>query len=209
VILGCIADDFTGATDLANTLVRKRHALRADDRHTERRSAESDAERVVIALKSRTRAARRRGFALSSTRCAGCRRQGARQIYFKYCSTFDSTREGNIGPVAEALIDALEPAKGAGFTIATPAFPDNRRNGVQGPPLRRRRAPERKRNAESPRSPPMTDPTLVRVLQAQCRGKVGLIDYSIVARGEVAIRQRIEELRAGGVRNRDRRCRRQ
>ncbi len=127
------------------------------------------------------------------------RAQGAEQIYFKYCSTFDSTREGNIGPVAEALMDALDGAKGAGFTIATPAFPDNKRtvfkghlfvgdvllneSGMQNHPLT-----------------PMTDANLVRVLQAQCRGNVGLIDYSVVARGEEAIRGRIDELRAQGTR---------
>ena len=102
--------------------------------------------------------------------------QGARQIYFKYCSTFDSTAQGNIGPVTEALMDALE----TDFTIATPAFPDNQRtvfkghlfvgdvllsdSGMRNHPLT-----------------PMTDSNLVRVLQAQCRRKVGLIDYQAVA----------------------------
>jgi uncharacterized protein YgbK (DUF1537 family) len=120
--------------------------------------------------------------------------QGAKQIYFKYCSTFDSTPQGNIGPVTEALMDAL----GTDFTIATPAFPDNKRtvfkgylfagdvllseSGMQNHPLT-----------------PMTDANLVRVMQAQTRRTVGLIDHSVVARGEAAIRTRIAELRAQGV----------
>jgi uncharacterized protein YgbK (DUF1537 family) len=197
VILGCIADDFTGATDLANTLVRS--GMRAvqtigvpkPERHI-------DADAVVIALKSRT-APRDDAIAMSLDALRWLQAQGADQIYFKYCSTFDSTREGNIGPVAEALLDALDGAKGARFTIATPAFPDNKRtvfkghlfvgdvllneSGMQNHPLT-----------------PMRDANLVRVLQAQCRGEVGLIDYSVVSRGENAIRRRIDELRAQGTR---------
>jgi len=197
VILGCIADDFTGATDLANTLVRS--GMRAvqtigvpkPERHI-------DADAVVIALKSRT-APRDDAIAMSLDALRWLQAQGADQIYFKYCSTFDSTREGNIGPVAEALLDALDGAKGARFTIATPAFPDNKRtvfkghlfvgdvllneSGMQNHPLT-----------------PMRDANLVRVLQAQCRGEVGLIDYSVVSRGEKAIRRRINELRGQGAR---------
>ncbi|MFB0898819.1 MAG: four-carbon acid sugar kinase family protein, partial [Polaromonas sp.] len=120
--------------------------------------------------------------------------QGAQQIYYKYCSTFDSTARGNIGPVTEALMDAL----GADFTIATPAFPDNQRtvfkgylfvgdvllneSGMQHHPLT-----------------PMTDPNLVRVMQSQTRRKVGLIDHRVVAQGEAAIRERIQQLRTEGV----------
>jgi uncharacterized protein YgbK (DUF1537 family) len=120
--------------------------------------------------------------------------QGAQQIYFKYCSTFDSTPEGNIGPVTEALMDAL----GTDFTIATPAFPDNGRtvfkgylfvgnvllneSGMQNHPLT-----------------PMTDANLVRVMQAQTKRKVGLIDHKTVAQGAAVIRERIAALRADGV----------
>ena len=190
--LGCIADDFTGATDLANNLVRAgMRVVQAIGVPSAPLDAQADA--VVIALKSRTLPADE-AIAQSLAALHWLQAQGAQQIYFKYCSTFDSTAQGNIGPVLEALMDAL----GCDFTIATPAFPDNQRtvfkghlfvgdvllseSGMQHHPLT-----------------PMTDANLVRVLQAQCRRKVGLIDYQAVAQGEAAIRARIAQLRAEGV----------
>ena len=190
--LGCIADDFTGATDLANNLVR------AGMRVIQTIGVPSaplltDADAVVVALKSRNLPSAD-AIAQSVAALRWLQAANARQIYFKYCSTFDSTPAGNIGPVTEALMDAL----GTRFTIATPAFPDNQRtvfkghlfvgdvllnqSGMQNHPLT-----------------PMTDPNLVRVLQAQCRGKVGLIDHRVVAQGEQAICARIEALKADGV----------
>ena len=194
-LLGCIADDFTGATDLANNLVRAGmrtiQTIGVPDG-----DLAGDAEAVVVALKSRTIPARE-AVAQSLDALSWLKARGARQFYFKYCSTFDSTSAGNIGPVIDALLDALEGA-GAGFTIATPAFPDNQRavfkghlfvgdvllheSGMQHHPLT-----------------PMTDSNLVRVLQAQCTRRVGSIDYRVVARGAAAIRARIGELRAHGV----------
>ena len=194
-LLGCIADDFTGATDLANNLVRAGmrtiQTIGVPDR-----DLAGDAEAVVVALKSRTIPARE-AVAQSLDALRWLKARGARQFYFKYCSTFDSTSAGNIGPVIDALLDALEGA-GAGFTIATPAFPDNQRavfkghlfvgdvllheSGMQHHPLT-----------------PMTDSNLVRVLQAQCTRRVGSIDYRVVSRGATAIRARISELRAHGV----------
>ena len=193
LLLGCIADDFTGATDLANNLVRsgmrvvQAMGVPADP-------LEAGADAVVIALKSRTIPAAD-AVAQSLDALAWLQAQGAQQIYFKYCSTFDSTAAGNIGPVAEALMQAL----GTDFTIATPAFPDNGRtvfkghlfvgdgllneSGMQNHPLT-----------------PMTDANLVRVLQAQCAGKVGLIDYKVVAAGAQAVGERIAALKAQGVR---------
>ena len=116
-LLGCIADDFTGATDLASMLV-SRGMRTVQTIGVPRGGVPVDADAVVIALKSRTippaEAVRQSLEAL-----AWLRAQGVRQVYFKYCSTFDSTDAGNIGPVADALLDAL----GAGFTIACPAFP--------------------------------------------------------------------------------------
>jgi uncharacterized protein YgbK (DUF1537 family) len=120
--------------------------------------------------------------------------QGARQIYFKYCSTFDSTARGNIGPVSEALMDAL----GCDFAIATPAFPDNHRTVFKGH-LFVGDALLNESGMQNHPLTPMTDANLVRVLQAQCRRKVGLIDYRAVAQGEAAIRARIGALRAEGV----------
>ena len=193
VVLGCIADDFTGATDLANNLVRSgMRVVQAMGVPTQPLEAEADA--VVVALKSRTLPVDE-AIAQSLEALRWLQAQGAQQIYFKYCSTFDSTAQGNIGPVAEALMAAL----GTDFTIATPAFPDNHRtvfkghlfvgdvllneSGMQNHPLT-----------------PMTVANLVRVLQGQCMGKVGLIDYKVVAQGEAAIRERIAHLRTEGVR---------
>mgnify|MGYP003386000417 CR=1 FL=1 len=191
--LGCIADDFTGATDLANNLVRAgMRVLQTIGVPTEPLGLGVDA--VVVALKSRTLPAAE-AVTQSLHALRWLQSQHAQQIYFKYCSTFDSTAHGNIGPVTEALMDAL----GTDFTIATPAFPDNGRtvfkgylfagdvllneSGMQNHPLT-----------------PMTDPNLVRVLQAQlARRKVGLIDYRAVALGPEAVRARIAELKALGV----------
>ena len=190
--LGCIADDFTGATDLANNLVRSGMRV-VQTIGVPKAPLQAEVDAVVVALKSRTIPAAE-AVAQSLQALRWLQAQGAQQIYFKYCSTFDSTPEGNIGPVTEALMDAL----GTDFTIATPAFPDNGRtvfkgylfagavllneSGMQNHPLT-----------------PMTDPNLVRVMQAQTRRPVGLIDHTAVARGPDAIRARIAALRAEGV----------
>jgi uncharacterized protein YgbK (DUF1537 family) len=192
MILGCIADDFTGATDLANNLVRG--GMRAVQTiGVPRAPLDEEVDAVVIALKSRTIAARE-AVAQSLDALAWLREQGARQIYFKYCSTFDSTPRGNIGPVAEALMEAL----GTDFTIACPAFPENGRTVFKGY-LFVGDVPLDESGMRDHPLTPMTDANLVRVLQAQVRRKVGLIDYSVVARGEEAIARRIGELRAAGV----------
>jgi uncharacterized protein YgbK (DUF1537 family) len=148
---------------------------------------------VVIALKSRTIKAQE---AIDQTLAAHAwlKAHHAKQIYFKYCSTFDSTRAGNIGPVTEALMAAT----GCDFTIATPAFPDNGRtvfkghlfvgdallmeSGMQNHPLT-----------------PMKDANLVRVLQEQTRLKVGLVDYRVVMAGPNAIQTKLSELRSQGI----------
>ena len=192
VLLGAIADDFTGATDLCNTLVRRgMRTVQLID--VPRPDTEiPDAEAVVVALKSRTVPAAE-AIEKSLAALAWLREAGARQILFKYCSTFDSTDEGNIGPVAEALMDAL----GTDFTLFCPAFPENRRtiyfgylfvgdvllseSGMRDHPLT-----------------PMRDPSLVRVLQRQTRGKVGLVVQYDVARGGAAIRDAFASLRQAG-----------
>jgi uncharacterized protein YgbK (DUF1537 family) len=192
ILLGCIADDFTGASDLANNLVRAgMRVVQTIGVPTAPLSAEVDA--VVVALKSRT-IAPAEAIAQSLLALAWLQAQGAQQIYFKYCSTFDSTARGNIGPVTEALMDALH----TDFTIATPAFPDNKRtvfkgylfvgdgllneSGMQNHPLT-----------------PMVDANLVRVMQAQTRRTVGLIDHAVVAQGNASITHRITDLKAQGV----------
>ena len=194
-LLGCIADDFTGATDLANNLVRA--GMRAVQTIGVPAGAlDVEADAIVVALKSRTIAA---GDAVLQSLAAlrWLQAQGVTQIYFKYCSTFDSTPAGNIGPVTEALLDALH-GPGQGFTIACPAFPENKRavfkgylfagdvllneSGMQNHPLT-----------------PMTDANLVRVLQAQTTRRVGLVAHDVVARGPAAIRERFWALQREGV----------
>ncbi len=194
-LLGCIADDFTGATDLANNLVRAgMRTVQTIGVPTDARPIEADA--IVVALKSRTISAKE-AIVQSLQAYAWLKAQGVEQIYFKYCSTFDSTPAGNIGPVTEALMDAIY-GKGQGFTIACPAFPENNRtifkghlfvgdvllsdSGMRNHPLT-----------------PMTDANLVRVMQSQTQRKVGLVEQATVAAGPEAIRARFTALQAEGV----------
>ncbi|NJS36279.1 MAG: four-carbon acid sugar kinase family protein [Brachymonas sp.] len=192
LLLGCIADDFTGATDLANNLVRSgMRVMQINGVPSQDLSAPVDA--VVIALKSRTTPALE---AVDQSLAAylWLKKQGSRQIYFKYCSTFDSTSQGNIGPVTEALMEAI----GADFTIATPAFPDNGRTVFKGHLFAGDTLLSESGMQNHPLTP-MTDANLVRVLQAQCQRKVGLVDYKTVMAGATAIEQRFAALREQGV----------
>ncbi len=192
ILLGCIADDFTGATDLANNLVRNgMRVVQTIGVPATPLGEEVDA--VVVALKSRTIPARE-AVAQSLAALDWLRREGVRQVYFKYCSTFDSTAAGNIGPVTEALMAALDTR----FTIACPAFPENRRTIFKGYLF----AGDVLLNESGMQDHPLTtmrDANLVRVLQAQSKHKVGLIDYATVAKGEAAIRARVAELEGQGV----------
>lgn len=190
--LGCIADDFTGATDLAGNLVRAGMRVVQAIGVPAGPLAE-DVDAVVVALKSRTIPASE-AVAQSLAALGWLRAAGAEQVYFKYCSTFDSTPAGNIGPVAEALMDAL----GTDFTIACPAFPENGRTVYKGY-LFAGDVPLDESGMKDHPLTPMTDANLVRVLQAQSRRRVGLVDYRVVARGPIAIRERFEALRAEGV----------
>ena len=192
ILLGCIADDFTGATDLANNLVRAgMRVLQVIGVPDQPLNADADA--VVVALKSRTIPAAA-AIEQSLDALQWLQAQGARQIYFKYCSSFDSTAEGNIGPVTDALMEAL----GVSFTIATPAFPDNQRTVFKGHLFVGDRLLSESSMRDHPLTP-MRDANLVRVLQAQTRHRVGLIDYSAVAAGEQAIRARMQELQKDGA----------
>jgi uncharacterized protein YgbK (DUF1537 family) len=193
MLLGCIADDFTGATDLANMLVRAgmRTVQTIGVPATPR--IEGDPDAIVVALKSRTIPAAD-AVAQSLSALAWLKAAGARQFYFKYCSTFDSTDQGNIGPVADALQDAL----GTRFTIACPAFPVNGRTIYLGhlfvgdvllsdSPMR-----------DHPLTP-MRDANLVRVLGRQTRRRVGLVPHGVVRCGPDAIRQAFARLQAEDV----------
>ncbi|GAA3825574.1 3-oxo-tetronate kinase [Streptomyces phyllanthi] len=191
--LGCIADDFTGATDLANNLVRVgMRVVQLIDVPPLRSRQAMDADAVVIALKSRTVPAAE-AVEVSLRALAWLRSMGTEQVYFKYCSTFDSTPAGNIGPVTEALMDAL----GADFTVATPAFPDNGRTVFKGHLFVGDTLLSDSGMRHHPLTP-MTDSNLVSVLGAQTAREVGLIDHTVVADGAAAIRARIDALREDG-----------
>src|SRR5476649_2184574 len=193
MLLGCIADDFTGATDLANTLVRQGMStvVLLGVPH----GSVPDADAVIVALKSRSIPAAD-AIKLSLGALDFLKRGGARRYYFKYCSTFDSTDAGNIGPVAEALLAAL----GERFTIACLAFPTNKRTIYQGNLFVGDQLLSESSMRHHPLNP-MTDSSLVRVLQRQARGKVGLIPFEVVEKGTDAIRGAIQALTAAGTRH--------
>ena len=190
--LGCIADDFTGATDVAGMLVRA--GMRTVQMIGVPASAPPpDVDAIVVALKSRTiapaAAVEQSVAALRWLQEAGCRRS-----YFKYCSTFDSTDEGNIGPVADALMSALRTE----FTIACPAFPEAGRTIFKGYLFVGDVLLSESGMRHHPLTP-MPDPNLVRVLQRQTRRKVGLADHASVSGGWERLRARFAELRRDGV----------
>jgi len=192
VLLGCIADDFTGATDLANMLVRGgMRTIQTIGVPAAPLAEQVDA--VVVALKSRTipapEAVNQSLAALAWLQAAKCR-----QIYFKYCSTFDSTPRGNIGPVTDALMQALQ----AEFTIACPAFPENGRTICHGYLFVGDQLLSESGMKDHPLTP-MTDANLVRVLAPQTRRKVGRIGYATVAAGAAAIREATHRLKQDGV----------
>jgi uncharacterized protein YgbK (DUF1537 family) len=182
MLLGCIADDFTGASDLANTLAKGGMATMQFVGVPEG-AAPASCEAGVVALKSRTIPAAD-AVRQSLAACDWLLAQGATQILFKYCSTFDSTKDGNIGPVAEALIERL----GADVAVVCPVFPATGRtlfnghlfvngallseSGMQNHPLT-----------------PMTDPDIRRWLRHQTKGEVGLVPFAVVRQGSEAIRE--------------------
>lgn len=191
VLLGCIADDFTGGTDLAGMLVKA--GMRTVQMiGVPQEPIGDDIDAVVIALKSRTTPAVE-AIEESLAALAWLQQAGCKQIYFKYCSTFDSTAKGNIGPVAEALMSAL----GSKFTIACPAFPANNRTIYKGYLFVGDQLLSESGMRNHPLTP-MNDASLVRVLQGQVKGKVGLTEYSTVQRGEAAVRERFAALQAEG-----------
>ncbi|MBL8697414.1 MAG: four-carbon acid sugar kinase family protein [Alphaproteobacteria bacterium] len=194
-LLGAIADDLTGATDLCNTLVREGMRTVQTTGIPPAGFSVPDTDAIVVALKSRTIPAAA-AIDQSLAALAWLQSGGARRIFFKYCSTFDSTDAGNIGPVADALLDRL----GGDLAIACPAFPETGRSVFQGhlfvgdmllsdSPMR-----------DHPLTP-MRDPSLVRVLQRQTRHKVGMAAYADVEPGAAALAARLEALRKSGTRH--------
>jgi uncharacterized protein YgbK (DUF1537 family) len=190
--LGCIADDYTGASDLANTLTRaglrtvQTVGVPADE------LALPEVDAVVVSLKSRSIEA---AVAVARSREAErwLRGRGAGHVLFKICSTFDSTEAGNIGPV----MDALRSDSGDTIVLVTPAFPETGRTVYQGQlfvghlPLNESPLKDHPLN-------PMHDANLVRVLARQSPTKIGLVDLATVARGPEAVRIRLADLASQG-----------
>ncbi len=193
MLLGVIADDFTGATDIAGFLVE--NGMRTVQLNgVPSAEIDVDADAVVISLKSRSCPVEQ-AVSQSLEALAWLKAQGCQQFYFKYCSTFDSTAKGNIGPVTDALLDALE----QDFTLVCPALPVNGRtvfNGhlfVLGEPL----------NESGMRHhpvTPMTDSSLIRLMNAQSRGEAGLVNYQVIEQGAAAVVEEFAKLRAQGRR---------
>lgn len=192
LLLGCIADDFTGATDLANTLVK--NGMTAVQVIGVPNGPLPEADAIIIALKSRTVPVRQ-AVTDSLAAAEALLAAGARQIFFKYCSTFDSTDEGNIGPVADALAARL----GTGFAIACPAFPTAGRTIFQGH-LFVGAALLNESGMENHPLTPMRDSNLVRVLARQTEASVGLVPFAVVDQGAFAIRQAMTRLTESGRR---------
>ena len=194
MILGVIADDFTGATDVASMLVRTgMHTVQVLGVPAAGSSL-PEADAVVVALKTRTIPAAD-AVAQSLAALAALRAAGARQIYFKYCSTFDSTPQGNIGPVTDALMQAL----GTQITMACPAFPENGRTVFKGHLFVGDALLSDSGMRHHPLTP-MTDANLVRVLQAQTPQRVGLLRHDVLDQGPDATAVRLHALRTEGVR---------
>ncbi|WP_144183546.1 3-oxo-tetronate kinase [Elioraea rosea] len=194
ILLGAVADDFTGATDLANTLVKAGMRTVQMIGVPDGSAPLPDADAVVVALKSRTAPV---GEAVSDSLAAlaWLRKAGVRQVIFKVCSTFDSTDAGNIGPVADALLDALD----APFAPVCPAFPTNGRTVYQGH-LFVGSALLNESGMENHPLTPMTDANLVRVLGRQSTGTVGLVPFATIEAGADATRRAMMALRERGMR---------
>ena len=180
MLLGAIADDFTGASDLANTLARGGMAV-TQLVGVPDGPALSGVEAAVVSLKTRS-IAPAAAVSQSLAALAWLKEQGCRQFLFKYCSTFDSTPQGNIGPVAEALCDALA----ARAVVVCPAFPTNGRTVYQGHLFVKDRLLSESGMEHHPLNP-MTDPDIRRWLERQSTGEVGHISHDVVARGTAAI----------------------
>lgn len=190
--LGVIADDYTGASDLANTLTREGVRTIQTIGVPDDALALPQADAVVVSLKSRSIPAED-AVAQSLAACAWLKARGASHILFKVCSTFDSTDAGNIGPVT----DALRAATGAAIVPVTPAFPGTGRTVYMGHlfvgdvPLNESPLKDHPLN-------PMTDSDLRRVLARQSAGKVGLVPLGTVAAGADAVSERLEALAKEG-----------
>ena len=194
MLLGCIADDLTGATDLALTLTRGGMRTVQVMGVPEDCSAYADFDAVVVALKSRTNLVDE-AVRWSLESCDALQAAGAQQFIFKYCSTFDSTDQGNIGPVAEALFKKLQ----CQIAVACPAFPTNKRTIFHGHLFVGDMLLSDSPMKDHPLTP-MRDANLVNVLQRQTKLKIGLVPYEVVDRGSDAVREAFADAIAAGER---------
>lgn len=198
MLLGVIADDFTGASDIANTLAKGlpgQGGLRtAQFLNVPRTKATGDIEAGVVALKSRSIPAAE-AIAQSLAALRWLQDQGCRQIVFKYCSTFDSTPEGNIGPVAEALAAEFD----VGGVVVCPAFPAAGRTVYQGHLFVQNRLLDESGLENHPLNP-MTDPDIRRWLARQAKHPVGLIAWPSVRKGSAQIAAELGEAARRGER---------
>ena len=194
-LLGCIADDFTGGTDVAAALRRSGLSVLLLLGLPDDALAPPETDAVVIALKTRTVPA---GDAVAETLVAHqwLAARGVERIYFKYCSTFDSTDRGNIGPVTDALLSAL----GATSTLICPASPEHGRTTYRGHLFVGDQLLSDSPMRHHPLTP-MTDSNLVAVLGRQTDGRVDLLDLTTVRSGEEAVAARLKDLDSAGVRH--------
>ncbi|WP_051118798.1 3-oxo-tetronate kinase [Vibrio campbellii] len=193
MLLGVIADDFTGATDIAGFLVE--NGMRTVQLNgIPKQEADIHADAVVISLKSRScpvdEAINDSVAALKWLQANGCQ-----QFYFKYCSTFDSTAEGNIGPVTDALLAELK----EDFTIVCPALPVNGRTVYNGHLFVFQDLLSDSGMRKHPVTP-MTDSSLIRMMDAQSQGSSGLVNFQVIEQGSQAVSERFETLKQQGVR---------
>ena len=200
LLLGCIADDLTGATDIANTLARRGMNVVQTIGVPAPGDGTPDAEAIVVALKSRT-ILPSDAVTQSLAACCWLKAKGARQFYFKYCSTFDSTDAGNIGPVADALMAELK----AKFTVACPAFPETGRTIYLGHLFVGKQLLSDSPMRDHPLTP-MRDANLVRVLGRQTKAKVDLVPLATIRKGAAAVACRLRRPCGKGRRLRHCRC---
>lgn len=193
ITLGVIADDFTGATDIASFLVNNGLPT-VQLNGVPGAGFQVAAQAVVISLKSRSCPASQ-AVADSLQALEWLQQQGCQQFYFKYCSTFDSTEHGNIGPVTDALLEKL----GETQTIVSPSLPINGRTVYQGHLFVMDQLLSESGMRHHPVTP-MTDSNLLRVMEKQAQGRCGLVPYSVMEQGAEAVRQRLQDLKSQGTR---------
>lgn len=192
-MLGVIADDFTGASDIASFLVENGLST-VQMNGVPKTLLNSSVGAVVISLKSRSNPVNE-AIEQSLSALQWLKENGCTKFYFKYCSTFDSTYRGNIGPVTDALLDALN----ENFTVVTPALPVNGRTIFNGYLFVGNVLLSESGMRNHPITP-MKDSNIVRLMDSQSKGKTGLVPYSEVIQGAERVKARFAELRSQGYR---------